>query len=105
MSKHLTPITVTSKSNWTRTGSARILTSSECLAILEEQSLKNIKEAEDKEKRKLQREKKRKEKEEEMKRNKEEREDRLKPWKSIKSKPVVKKRTTKNKDSAAPTPT
>ena len=63
LSKHLTPITpLTTKSNSTRTGSARILTSGECLAILEEQRLRKIKEAEDKEKRKIEREKKRQEK-------------------------------------------
>ena len=103
VSKHLTPITpLTTKSNSTRTGSARILTSSECLAILEEQRLKKIQEAEEKEKRKLEREKKRKEKEEEMKRKKEE-EERLKQRKAASSKAVAKKKVTTTKNSAKKT--
>ena len=39
-----------------------------------------------------------------MKRKKEEREQRLKQRNSTRSKPVAKKQTTKNNDSAAPTP-
>ena len=56
-----------------KTGKARVLTSAECIAILEEKECKKKAEVEEKEKRKLEREAKKKEKEEEKKRKAEER--------------------------------
>ena len=105
LSKHLTPITpLITKSNSLRTGFARVLTSNECLAILEEQRLTKKQEAEEKERRKLEREKKRKEKEEEMKRKREEREERLKQRKATKSKPPAKKRKMATDRNCSATP-
>ena len=77
LDKHLEPLTHF-QSKVSKTGSARVLNSTECLAMIEEKRQKKQVELEEKEKRKEEREKKKKEREEMLKKKKEEREEMFK---------------------------
>ena len=71
LGRHLKPLESMRSTITKKTGHARVLTSDECLGMLEEKKRKKQFEAEEKEKRKLERERKREEKAKEVQRKKE----------------------------------
>ena len=73
LSKHLQPVSLLKPSNPQKTGRARVLTSADCLKMLEEKKEKKRIEAELKEQRKKEREQRKKERELSLKKKKEER--------------------------------
>ena len=98
LSRYLSPQTPTAPQ--IKTGKARVLTSSECIAILEEKERKKKAEVEEKERRKLEREAKKKEKEEEKRRKTEEKAKKAEE-KAKKAKEKAKKAEGKARGAAA----
>ena len=76
LSKHLQPLSELQQSKVSKTGTARVLTSTECLEALEEKRKKKAELEQEKEARKVERERKKKEREDEAKRKKEQRKER-----------------------------
>ena len=101
LQKHLEPLSIL-QSNIKKTGTARVLTSNECLSMLEEKKRKKKELEEEKEKRKKERERKKKEREEMMKKKKDEREQRQREKKAtgLRQKQTAKKNTRSKKPSS-----